>query len=34
LVVVSQPAPAIAFEGKRIAWFYTPTRQLMEMVER
>jgi methylmalonyl-CoA/ethylmalonyl-CoA epimerase len=33
-IVVSRPEPATAFEGKRIAWFYTPTRQLMELVER
>jgi methylmalonyl-CoA/ethylmalonyl-CoA epimerase len=33
-IVVSKPLPATAFEGKRIAWFYTPTRQLVELVER
>jgi len=33
-LVVSRPVPATAFEGKRIAWFYTPTRQLVELVER
>jgi hypothetical protein len=33
-IVVSRPVPATAFEGKRIAWFYTPTRQLVELVER
>lgn len=32
-VVVSQPAPAVAFEGRRIAWIYTPSRQLFELVE-
>ena len=31
--VVSRPAPAVAFGGRRIAWFYTPTRQLFELVE-
>ena len=33
-VVVSKPVPAVAFEGRRIAWFYTPTRQLVEVVEQ
>ncbi|MCI0486186.1 MAG: VOC family protein [Blastocatellia bacterium] len=33
-VIVSKPVPAVAFEGRRIAWFYTPTRQLVEVVER
>jgi methylmalonyl-CoA/ethylmalonyl-CoA epimerase len=33
-LVVSEPVPAVAFEGRRIAWFYTPTRQLTELVER
>jgi methylmalonyl-CoA epimerase len=33
-IVVSKPVPAIAFKGKRISWFYTPTRQLVELVER
>lgn len=32
-ILVSPPAPAVAFEGRRIAWFYTPTRQLFELVE-
>ena len=32
-LVVSEPVPAVAFEGRRIAWFYTPTRQLTELVE-
>lgn len=32
-VIVSQPVPAVAFEGRRIAWFFTPTRQLVELVE-
>lgn len=32
-VVVSAPAPAVAFGGRRIAWVYTPTRQLIELVE-
>lgn len=33
-IIVSNPVPAVAFEGRRIAWFYTPTRQLVEIVER
>ncbi len=32
-VIVSSPAPAVAFGGRRIAWLYTPTRQLFELVE-
>ncbi len=33
-VIVSGPVPAVAFGGRRIAWFYTPTRQLIEVLER
>jgi methylmalonyl-CoA/ethylmalonyl-CoA epimerase len=32
-IVVSAPAPAVAFEGRRIAWIYTRSRQLFELVE-
>ena len=32
-MVVSQPAPAVAFGGRRIAWIYTPAKQLFELVE-
>ena len=32
-IIVSPPAPAVAFDGRRIAWFYTPARQLFELVE-
>lgn len=32
-LVVSQPAPAVAFGGRRIAWIYTKSRQLFELVE-
>ncbi len=32
-IVVSNPVPAVAFDGRRIAWFYTPSRQLIEVVE-
>jgi methylmalonyl-CoA/ethylmalonyl-CoA epimerase len=33
-LVIQEPASAVAFAGRRIAWFYTPTRQLVELVER
>jgi len=33
-VVISKPVSAVAFAGRRIAWFYTPTHQLIEVVER
>ena len=33
-LVISGPVPAVAFGGRRIAWFYTPARQLVEIVER
>jgi methylmalonyl-CoA/ethylmalonyl-CoA epimerase len=32
-IVVAQPAPAVAFENRRIAWIYTHSRQLFELVE-
>jgi len=32
-IVVALPVPAIAFGGRRIAWIYTPSRQLFEIVE-
>lgn len=32
-VIVAPPAPAVAFEGRRIAWIYTNSRQLFELVE-
>lgn len=32
-LLVSKPVPAVAFDGRRIAWLYLPTRQLIEMVE-
>jgi methylmalonyl-CoA/ethylmalonyl-CoA epimerase len=32
--LVSRPVPAVAFGGSRIAWLYTPSRQLLELVER
>jgi len=33
-VVLGTPVPAVAFSGRRVAWFFTPTRQLTELVER
>ena len=32
-IVVGAPAPAVAFQGRRIAWIYTRSRQLFELVE-
>ena len=32
-MVVSSPVAAVAFQGRRIAWIYTRTRQLFELVE-
>lgn len=32
-MLVSPPAPAVAFGGRRIAWIYTSSRQLIELVE-
>jgi methylmalonyl-CoA/ethylmalonyl-CoA epimerase len=32
-IVISKPVPAAAFGGRRIAWLYTPTRQLVELLE-
>jgi methylmalonyl-CoA/ethylmalonyl-CoA epimerase len=32
-IVVAAPAPAVAFQGRRIAWIYTRSRQLFELVE-
>lgn len=33
-LIVGQPTPATAFGGRRIAWLYAPTRQLIELVEK
>ena len=32
-LVVSGPTPAVAYEGRPIAWLYLPNRQLTELVE-
>jgi|ERR1017187_7182304 methylmalonyl-CoA/ethylmalonyl-CoA epimerase len=33
-LVVRQPLPAVAFEGRRIAWVYTKNKLLVEYLER
>ncbi len=33
-VVVSKPVPAVAFNQRRIAWLFTPTQQLIELLEQ
>jgi len=32
-ILLGQPVPATAFGGRRIAWIYTSSRQLFELVE-
>ncbi len=32
-IVARAPVPATAYGGRRIAWLYTPMKQLMELVE-
>lgn len=32
-IVIASPVPAVAYQGRRIAWIYTPLRQLFELVE-
>jgi methylmalonyl-CoA/ethylmalonyl-CoA epimerase len=32
-LVISNPVPAVAFEGRTIAWCFTPTRHLIELLE-
>jgi methylmalonyl-CoA/ethylmalonyl-CoA epimerase len=34
LAVISQPTPAVAFDGRRIAWVGSRNRLLMELLER
>lgn len=34
LVVVANPTPAVAFGGRRIAWFCSKSRLLVELLER
>lgn len=32
-MMVRPPLPATAFDGRKIAWLYTPARQLLELLE-
>lgn len=32
-LIVRKPTPATAYAGRKIAWLYTPAKQLMELVE-
>lgn len=32
-LLVSKPVPAVAFGGRRIAWVFMPSRQLIELLE-
>ena len=31
--IIQRPCPAVAFEGRRIAWFVTPERLVVELLE-
>ncbi|MCH7562417.1 MAG: VOC family protein [Gemmatimonadetes bacterium] len=33
-LVINGPHPAVAFEGRRIVWLYTPAKLLVELVEK
>jgi methylmalonyl-CoA/ethylmalonyl-CoA epimerase len=33
-LVISKPVPAVAFGGGKIAWCFTPTNQLLELLEQ
>lgn len=33
-IIVSGPVPAVAFKNRRIAWLFTPTQQLVELLEK
>jgi len=32
-LIIGRPVPAVAFGGRPIAWLYSPSRQLIELVE-
>lgn len=32
-IIISKPVPAVAFQGRKIAWIITSSRQLFELVE-
>jgi methylmalonyl-CoA epimerase len=33
-VLLGEPVPAVAYNRRRIAWLYLPSRQLVEVIER
>jgi methylmalonyl-CoA/ethylmalonyl-CoA epimerase len=33
-VLLGEPVPAVAYSGRKIAWLYLPSRQLVEVIER
>jgi hypothetical protein len=33
-VVTQKPVPALAFDGRRVAWIYTRDKLLLEYLER
>jgi methylmalonyl-CoA/ethylmalonyl-CoA epimerase len=33
-LIISRPVPGTAYEGRKIAWCFTPTKQLVELLER
>jgi methylmalonyl-CoA/ethylmalonyl-CoA epimerase len=33
-LTISPPVPAVAFGGRKIAWSFTPTRHLLELLEK
>jgi methylmalonyl-CoA/ethylmalonyl-CoA epimerase len=33
-LVISRPVPAVAFAGRKIAWCFTPTHQLLELLQQ
>jgi methylmalonyl-CoA/ethylmalonyl-CoA epimerase len=33
-LMISRPKPAVAFDGRRVAFLYTPQRDIIEFVER
>lgn len=33
-LILSQPVPAVAFGGRKIAWAFTPTKHLLELLQK
>jgi methylmalonyl-CoA/ethylmalonyl-CoA epimerase len=33
-IIIQEPVPAVAFNMRQIAWLYTPTRQLVELLQK